>query len=408
MFDGKTIRIKLHDMLSFIALFVAFLCATSGALRYTESQLVYYLPFVLCLAALIMELMVRRIVVSSYLIWRILVAVFLLATLTYAIDFDVAFVGVKTYLLQSVVVLLIAVKCSDDPANIKKIMVLGVLACLTTTLYILTMVDPSQITDGQRLGVSTVNSKWNANNIGVLTAFGMLLMFCVAFVYTRKIKRWQAVACVILTALFGYIMIMSGSRKSLLIILVTMLLYIMRSQKSKRVRNTLLAIILVLLALYAIYNVPFLYQHVGVRIEAMVEAMFGGYGDKSAQLRQNMVDIGLDAFKERPIFGYGVNAFSIFHEQKVGYQAYAHNNYVELLVTGGLVGTALYYAYIGKILFKKCTDNKQTSFIKAIGVSYYDPFIQYVLCLLVYSVIYNPTVTRLYDREAASLPGGQT
>jgi len=416
MYEGKVIRIKLHDMLSFFALFFAFVCATNGELRYTESQFLYYLPFLFCLAALLMELLVRRIVVSSYLIWRIVVIIFLLATLTYTLDFEVSFTGIKTYLLQSVVVLLIAVKCSDDPENIKKIMIVAVLACLVTTLYILSSVDLTNL-GGERLGVSTINDKWNANNIGLFSAFGMLLMFCVTFVFAKRTKRWQVIACVALIALFGYIMIVSGSRKSTLIILITMLLYLMSSQKSKRVRNVLLAVILALLALYAIYNVPFLYRHLGVRFESMVEVMFGGRGDKSAALRQIMVDLGMEAFEAKPILGYGVNAFSVMYRQKYGVLAYSHNNYVELLVTGGVIGLAVYYSYIGRMLLKKCIGNKQTSFVKAmivailiadIGcVSYYDPFIQYVLCLLVYGIIYNPTVTRLYAAETTPLTGGQ-
>lgn len=404
----NTVRIQLNDLVSYIALFIAFYCATNGELRYTQSNMTYYLPFAVCGVALLFELMSRRIVLSSYLVWRVLLIVFFTVTMVYAISYDAAFVGFKVYVLQSIVVLLIALKCSSNPENIKKIMMIAVLACACTTAYIFLTVDLSSV-GGSRLGVSTINMAWNANNIGTMSAFGALLTFCVTFVFVQKRTRRYLVISILLMLAFGYIMVLSGSRKSILIILITILLYIMRAQSSKRVSNTLLAVVILILAIYAIYNVPFLYQHVGVRFEGGLETLFGEGGDKSAMIRQEMVDMGWAAFWDKPFFGYGLNGFAVLWEAENGSQAYAHNNYIEMLVAGGVFGAALYYSYMGKMLLTKTVQSKQTAFIKGmlvaflladVGcVSYNDPFLQYVLCLVVYSIVYAPAVSKLYDDE---------
>ena len=55
-----------------------------------------------------------------------------------------------------------------------------------------------------------------------------------------------------------------------------------------------------------------------------------------------MMEFGWELFKERPVHGYGMNNFS----QKYYLNTYSHNNYIELLVSCGIVGFALYYAML--------------------------------------------------------------
>ena len=84
-----------------------------------------------------------------------------------------------------------------------------------------------------------------------------------------------------------------------------------------------------------------------------------------------------------------------------GTSVYVHYNYVEMLVSTGVVGFVLYYAFIVKTLLAKNVPNQQIVFFKAILcalliadvglVSYNDPFVQYILCLVIYGIIYIPT-----------------
>lgn len=66
----------------------------------------------------------------------------------------------------------------------------------------------------------------------------------------------------------------------------------------------------------------------------------------SIGVRRWLIQFGIEKFIERPITGYGSNCYYILDGMTRGWDVstYAHNNYVELLVNGGLVCFLLYYA----------------------------------------------------------------
>jgi O-antigen ligase len=82
--------------------------------------------------------------------------------------------------------------------------------------------------------------------------------------------------------------------------------------------------------------------------------------DESVMIRSNMIKFGVEAIKEKPFVGYGLGAYNFIS----GYNSYAHNNYIEIGVSLGLIGLLIYYSMhvciflIGlKRVFIKKTDN---------------------------------------------------
>jgi O-antigen ligase len=71
-----------------------------------------------------------------------------------------------------------------------------------------------------------------------------------------------------------------------------------------------------------------------------VMAYFGGQAveDNSMLIRQSMVNEGLELWLERPFTGWGIDRY----RDVSGWGTYAHDNYIELLVDGGVVGLLLY------------------------------------------------------------------
>jgi len=53
-----------------------------------------------------------------------------------------------------------------------------------------------------------------------------------------------------------------------------------------------------------------------------------------------LIKVGFLTFQDSPIFGHGIANFFLLNELHV----YAHNNYIELLVDLGIVGTILFYS----------------------------------------------------------------
>ena len=60
------------------------------------------------------------------------------------------------------------------------------------------------------------------------------------------------------------------------------------------------------------------------------------------------IDKAMELFKEKPIFGYGLDSFRTIEGS---YGLYAHNNFAELLCCTGIIGFVLFYLpYLGALL----------------------------------------------------------
>ena len=71
-----------------------------------------------------------------------------------------------------------------------------------------------------------------------------------------------------------------------------------------------------------------------------------------------MIEFGLHLFREKPIHGYGIgNYASMYH-----IATYSHNNYIELMVSGGAIALVMYYLMLlipsaGLLLSRKKGDS---------------------------------------------------
>lgn len=65
-----------------------------------------------------------------------------------------------------------------------------------------------------------------------------------------------------------------------------------------------------------------------------------------------MIVAGLQQFEETPLLGIGLYNSVLAGLYRIGYAGYLHNDYVELLVNGGMVGFALYYSVPVALLIK--------------------------------------------------------
>lgn len=389
----KSLIIRTTDI-SMLSIFVAFLCVTNGELLNTNNVVIYYLPFLLCLGSYVLEILLeRKMAVSTYIMWRIVLLCLFIISALYAVNTSSSIVSIKRYLLQTIVVLLISKKCFDSRENIKSIIKICIAAIAVNLVYVFLTVDIVALEMGQRLGVSTLNEAWNANSIGLMASYAMVFaIYYYLFFYTNRTLKGRLLFIALL-GFFGIAMILSGSRKAMLIVVVSLLCYLMVSSKSHIIRNLIIALAVVAIIIYLLFNVPFLYDNIGYRFDTLFSMIQGTGGDKSVLGRQDMVEVGLRAFWNRPIFGYGINCFKDIYGSVSGRVVYAHNNYIELMVDVGIVGVAAYYGYLLYILVatKKRTKDLIFAFSLLLSilvtdygiVSYYDGFIQYVLCVVI-------------------------
>ncbi len=226
-----------------------------------------------------------------------------------------------------------------------------------------------------------------AISLGWIAGVCMFLNLLLSFKEKKEVKYWVVFAFLAVTIL------LSGTRKALLFAVPVFFLKYYFGSRTKKHRNilvTMIALFLVIVLAYVlIMRVPVLYNSIGIRIQAMFEESSSG-DNYSLSVRRQMILQAMVAFSRRPVTGWGLNAFaSTFSVENL----YSHNNFTELLVSGGIIGCVLYYLkYLCLFLslLKDSMKNKKTALTK--------PFVTLLLFLVTTTVLEYWQVT-YYTRK---------
>lgn len=252
------------------------------------------------------------------------------------------------------------------------------------------------ILTGQFKNIEDTGSRFGEALTGNANVFASIYMIAasVTAYFLFKFKGLR-VKIPFMAALFLqlYALTVSGGRKYFLFPFI--LLYVIALQrKDKRQRTHFIRVsIIAAIVTFAVYqllmNNEFLYTAIGYRFEDLIEYTVGQSSEVEGGtiIREKMIEKGLALWRESPVFGHGLNAFSAIG----GFGVYAHNNYVELLCNHGIFGFALYYGfylYILRKLIKRKENNVMRQFL-----------IGFILCLFVYdfgAISYNTLVTQFF------------
>lgn len=284
--------------------------------------------------------------IKSYTYWYVSFFVFSMTTFFYASDPGVVLEA--SYGLFVIMILTFVftyyLNVSED---IRKIIVFFALAglILAVLMFIMGLVNYED-----RLGQVFFG---NANSFATIITISELSLIWL-FVYTdrKKIK----VIYIMGSILLFYLLLLSGGRKFIIVCLIfaytIVFLKFYKTQKKKLFLNTVIYIVVLATIYYLIFNYKLFYNIIGIRFEGLFNFYTGrGVIDASTIVRENMIDFGISAFKQQPIFGYGLDNFKVLYFLNGGYYHYAHNNYIELLVDFGLIGFTLYYGFFIYLIF---------------------------------------------------------
>ena len=177
--------------------------------------------------------------------------------------------------------------------------------------------------DGDRMGGEIANE----NSFGLVFSNAALAAAYYLVIRKRKIDIFSI-------AVFAFFALSSGSKKAALLIVVGIFAIALVHYGFKQLYKTILAGAVVLVFAWYVLQLP-LFETVYMRLESFLS----GELDKSDAGRMYMISLGLEMFWDRPILGYGLNNYRLFNP----WGLYSHNNFVELLFSGGLVGFVLYY-----------------------------------------------------------------
>ena len=189
---------------------------------------------------------------------------------------------------------------------------------------------------GLRIGGNVAN----VNTIGIAAAFSAIIAFYYVYYNKKYIHLIGIIICV--TVALG-----TGSNKALICIASgCLMLVVARSLLEGNIASLVkatIACVVVSIAFLAIIQLP-LFEVIRDRFARLLATITGsGVTDESAIRRFLMIEAGFEQFLKTPLFGIGINNGSIIALQSAGINAYLHNNYIELLVGCGLIGTVMFY-----------------------------------------------------------------
>lgn len=206
----------------------------------------------------------------------------------------------------------------------------------------------------------------NRNGIAMIMMFSLIITIYQWFFKGFKLERLLAIPELVFIVLIG-------SRKAFVgAILGVILLYLYKVLSERKIKSfaksmILLIVIVVITKELMDMNV---FSFVSHRMQSIFNFYSGsGYVDNSTTVRNQMRLVGMNLFKSHPILGIGMGN-SYLHG--VGDYTYYHNNYVEILSSGGILGFLIYYgmyAYVTYNLFKnKCLKYSEITLVLIIMI----------------------------------------
>lgn len=199
--------------------------------------------------------------------------------------------------------------------------------------------------DAMRLG----NENMNANFFAIISVFSIYSLLTV--VSSPKIIKFS------LCLFFAIIILLSGSKKGFLMLLLGFFTLELTKRRKVRIFNIFLYLIVTIAIFLLLLRLPFVQETVGVRLMSLVDELLYDSGDSSSSERSDMITMGWFWILQEPIIGHGIDNFRYQFEvfSRYGSNTYSHNNYIEILHGVGIIGFILYYSlyyYIIKSLYR--------------------------------------------------------
>lgn len=193
--------------------------------------------------------------------------------------------------------------------------------------------------DSLRIG----NEFANANTLGLFA--GMAIVIQIWQILFKKGRKQEIIA--LLPAII--VLAASQSRKAILLVVIgSFALLILKNIGNVHFFDGLMRIIfgivIICIILFFLSKLE-IFAGVNERFNDMFNTLNGtGNVNASTEMREKLISLGIESWKRRPIFGIGIGNPHILATQYLSFNAYLHNNYVELLCGGGCVGFLLYYS----------------------------------------------------------------
>lgn len=246
-----------------------------------------------------------------------------------------------------------------------------------------------------RIGTGFVNT----NTIGIYTSISMCLGIYYA-VLNNEIKSLLYKFIFLGGSIVSFVMAMASSSKKTFIIMFTfwVCIFVYKQIGSKNfvrgIKYLVIFILITITMVYLIQNIT-IFSGIATRMKSLFSFLEVGKGGVSEVERASFISQGIQYWLQSPIWGNGLGS-SVYYMGM-----YAHNNFVEILMSLGILGFLFFYYPIvstikNYIVYKKRTRSEDeltilsfalliTSLVCGVAAVYY--FDRYWM-VLIYSTIF--------------------
>ena len=194
------------------------------------------------------------------------------------------------------------------------------------------------------------NDYANSNAIGMWAAISAVLFIYFILNEGMKLKYITVIMPIMLVAF-------SQSRTAFIELIIGILLVVFfRYREKEHFFQGIFRIVFVILIIVAVLFFVSRFQvfsGLNERIQSLVDYSQGkSVREGSVIQRELYIQAGWKQFLKTPILGIGIGNTSQITMAATGHSTYLHNNFIELLASGGIIGFGIYYGIILYLIIK--------------------------------------------------------
>ena len=183
----------------------------------------------------------------------------------------------------------------------------------------------------------------NRNGVAIILMYSLLITL-----YKWLFKGFKLIYFLFIPELIMILLI--GSKKGfvgLIIGVVLLIVYKSIFERQLKTLGRLIFLVVVAILTFRILSDLNIFSFILHRMESIFNYLSGtGYVDHSTVVRNQMRSVGLQVFRSNPILGIGFGNTYLYGVEDY---SYFHDNYVEVLSSGGILGFIIYYGVYGYI-----------------------------------------------------------
>lgn len=314
-----------------------------------DYNILIYIPLALFVVIELGWILINRTTrINKYLLALFLFVFVCFLSCVWAQHRDLAMSRAITVLLLVVALSFMYNYCIRTKKSVKDILVILLISGICFSIYLIGYYG----VDGL-MGVFGSHARFgeeinNANVVGMELA--MTALVAIYFGMSEEKKYY-------LLAIIPIILSLStASKKAIICVILGIILLIILKDRGKlslsaMVKKIVLPATIILMAVFVIQANVF--PSLTKRLNYYSNSLVGeGKVDNSTEERNAFIEYGFMSFLDQPLIGVGLANSGQITMKAVGRDTYLHNNYVELLATIGVLGTAVYYyIFVSMLVF---------------------------------------------------------